>query len=475
MNFNTLKPYPAYRASGVPWLGDIPNHWKLQRVKWLHRNQKELNRGRTSTNVLSLTLRGVVNNNPDDPEGLVPADYSTYQMFRQGDLVFKLIDLENLRTSRVGIVHEDGIMSSAYVRLVPHHPGRQRYFFHQFFDLYQRGVFNQLGAGVRSTLGAPDLLNLPILAPDDSEQAAVVRFVEHVDQRIRRYVAAKRRMIALLTEQKQAMIRHGLTRGLDPAVPLKPSDLPWLGPIPRHWEVWRIGRLAKIGNGSTPSRSKPEYWNNGTYPWLNSSQVNRGVIDGADQFVTEAALRECHLPKVPAGSVLVAITGQGKTRGTSAMLKVEATINQHIAFITPRVPKATSAFLHLALTAAYSRLRALSEDSGSTKGAITCEDLKRFKVPIPPVPEQDALCTHLASATQTLADSISRLEREVLLVLQYRTRLIADVMTGKLDVREAASLLPEAPIGTVDEPGDLAEVTAGLIEEPESVAEETEA
>ena len=143
----------------------------------------------------------------------------------------------------------------------------------------------------------------------------------------------------------------------------------------------------------------PSYWNGGTYPWLNSSQVNRPYIDSADQFVTRTALRECHLPRVPAGSLLVAITGQGKTRGMSAILGVEATINQHIAYITPRVPIASPEFIHLALTAAYRQLRAASEDAGSTKGAITCEDLKRFKIAVPPTAEQEQLVRHIQSVT----------------------------------------------------------------------------
>src|SRR5262245_18861372 len=94
------KPYPVMKNSGVPWLGEVPEHWSLCRGKWLFRNEKEINADRQYTNVLSLTLRGVVNNDPDDPEGLVPRDYGSYQFFAKGDLVFKLIDLENLRTSR---------------------------------------------------------------------------------------------------------------------------------------------------------------------------------------------------------------------------------------------------------------------------------------------------------------------------------------------------------------------------------------
>src|SRR5436190_1699257 len=136
---NGIKAYPEYKDSGVPWLDEIPAHWELQRGKWLFRSPKEINRDRSNTNVLSLTLRGVVNNDPDDPEGLVPRDYATYQLFKKGDLVFKLIDLENLRTSRVGLVHEDGILSSAYVRLVSQRDCNIQFFFRQYFDLYSRG------------------------------------------------------------------------------------------------------------------------------------------------------------------------------------------------------------------------------------------------------------------------------------------------------------------------------------------------
>ena len=163
-------------------------------------------------------------------------------------------------------------------------------------------------------------------------------------------------------------------------------------------------------------------------------------------------------PKFPPGSVLVAITGQGKTRGTSAVLGMEATINQHIAFITPRVPVATPEFIQLALSAAYLQLRALSEDSGSTKGAITCEDLKRFKLAIPPTPEQEALLRHVQTETRTLNGGINRLEREIELLREYRTRLVADVVTGKLDVRQAARRLPEEAVpapGAATEPEEV--------------------
>jgi type I restriction enzyme, S subunit len=224
---------------------------------------------------------------------------------------------------------------------------------------------------------------------------------------------------------------------------MKDSGVPWIGKIPENWGVWRIGRLGRVGNGSTPSRANSAYWNGGTYPWLNSSQVNRGYINSADQFVTQIALRECHLPKVPIGSILVAITGQGKTRGLSAVLGIESTINQHIAFITPRTEIVLQDFMHYALSAAYSQLRALSEDSGSTKGAITCEDLKRFKIAVPAKSIQASIVNTISEETRSISLTISLLERENSFLLEYRSRLTSDIVTGKLDVRSAVAQLPD--------------------------------
>lgn len=142
----------------------------------------------------------------------------------------------------------------------------------------------------------------------------------------------------------------------------------------------------------------------------------------------------------------------------SAVLGIEATISQHIAFITLRMPVASSTFIHLVLVAAYLQLRASSDDSGSTKGAITCEELKRFKLPIPPRAEQEELWKRIQVQTLELDGASSRLEREINLLREYRTRLVADVVTGKLDVREAATRLPnESQIANSDDDIDVSD------------------
>lgn len=454
-----LKPYPEYIESDSPWFGKLPTHWRLDRLGSVFFERGETNERREVTDVLSLLKdRGVI---PYSEKGRIgnkaSDDVGRYKIVRPDDIVLNCM---NVIIGSVGRSRFTGCLSPVYYVLRT----RDSENYPRYLELvFQHRPFHQslvrIGNGIlahRMRIPMEKLKAEMIPLPPPSEQAAIVRFLDWANGRLERAIRAKRKVIALLHEQKQAIIHKAVTQGLDPNVPKRDSGIPWLGEIPSHWEVWTIGRFARVGNGSTPSRAKSAYWKGGTYPWLNSSQVNRGFIDSADQFVTNAALRECHLPRVPANSVLVAITGQGKTRGTPAVLGVEATINQHIAYITARATIALPDYIHLTLTAAYRTLRSQSDDSGSTKGAITCEELKKFKLALPPIEEQRRLVQMAKGQTFDLTTAIDRYEREITLLREYRTRLVADVVTGKLDVREAALSLPEedvvqAPEGAEDE------------------------
>ena len=462
-----LKPYaesaktkPMTRTSqiNIPWLTATPEHWKVVRSKGLFTTRTE--RARSDDEQLSAT----------QAYGVIPQKEFENRVGRKVVRITQHLEKRahvepddfviSMRSFQGGLERAwaRGCIRSSYVVLKPSPKTHVGYFAHLFKSLdYVRALqatANFIRDGQDLNFNNFSLVDLPL--PPLDEQAAIAKCLDHANRKIDGFIRAKRKLIGLLNEQKQAIIHRAVTRGLDPDVPLKPSGVPWLGDIPAHWEVRRIGRFAKVGNGSTPSRGNTTYWHGGSYPWLNSSQVNRGLIDCSDQFVTREALRECHLPKVEAGSVLVAITGQGKTRGMSAILAVEATINQHIAYITARPSIISTDFLHITLAAAYSTLRALSEDSGSTKGALTCEDLKRFSLPIPPHDEQKELVDVLNRETSTANAAITRTEREIALMQEYRTRLTADIVTGKLDVREAAARLPEV---SADE-----EAAAGLEE-----------
>ncbi len=232
-----MQRYESYKPSAIPWIAELPQHWGEEKGKWLHRFRKDLNNHKQCDNVLSLTLRGVVNNDPDNPEGLVPKDYGSYQVFEKNDLVFKLIDLENFRTSRVGLVHERGIMSPAYLRVQPGKEHNPRYFYYYYFTLYQQGIYNKLGAGVRATLGSTDLLEIGVPVPSKDEQDRIVTFLDQKTAEIDAAIAKKERLIELLQEQKNIRIHQAVLHGLNPDAPQRDSGVVWIGTVPSHWKV----------------------------------------------------------------------------------------------------------------------------------------------------------------------------------------------------------------------------------------------
>ena len=441
-----LKPYPTYKDSGVSWLGKVPEHWEITRLGALLRERGETNNDGCVNEVLSVVRdRGVI---PYSEKGNIgnkkSEDVTRYKIVRPDDIV---VNCMNVIIGSVGLSRYSGCLSPVYYVLTRRSKDDNPRYLNAYFQTksFQRSLV-RIGNGILAhRMRIPmELLKCEVFPrPPVEEQTTIVRFLSYIDTRIGRYIRGKQKLIKLLEEQKQAIIHRAVTRGLDPNVRLKPSGVEWLEDVPEHWEVRQVGHISRVGNGSTPSRGNPAYWTHGHYPWLNSACVNRESVTEAVQFVTDTALRECHLPIVPADSVLVAITGQGKTRGKAAVLKIEATINQHLAYITPRTDLVSADFLRLIFHGAYPRLRAISDDSGSTKGALTCADLKHFKVALPPVNEQANVLTTVQAETRACGDAIAQAESEIYFLREYRTRMVADVVTGKLDVREAAARLPD--------------------------------
>jgi type I restriction enzyme S subunit len=394
--------------------------------------------------------RGVfVRTADDDNHNAIPEDLSSYKVAHRGDLV---INKMKAWQGSLGLAPSDGIVSPAY------------FVFEANFDVPRFGEyllrskpyvakFAAASDGVRVgqwDLNISRMRNIEVALPSAEEQAAIVKYLAHANARIDKAIAAKRRLIALLGERQRAVVRECLGAS--------------------RWQPWPMGRLGRLGNGSTPSRSEPAYWN-GDVPWLNSSVVNRSVVDSADQFVTSRALAECHLPMVPAGSVLIGITGQGKTRGMATVLRIEATINQHLAFLTPDPRRASAEYLAFALAAGYDELRRLSDGSGGTKGALTLADLKSYRVPLPPLEEQAIVLRELSARARETEQTVVRVNREIELLQECRTRLVSDVVTGQVDVRELAASLPEPSAGmeAVDLSGDMDELDIDEVAEMSEV------
>ena len=283
----------------------------------------------------------------------------------------------------------------------------------------------------------PSLLtSLPIAFPRSlATQKQIAAFLDWKTSQIDALIAKKQALLQKLKEKRLAVITQAVTKGLNPDAPMRDSGIAWLGKVPAHWGVKRLKFVAHVGNGSTPNREDSAYWDGGTYPWLNSSVVNQEQVTNADQFVTPRALSECHLPRISPPAVLVGITGQGKTRGMATTLLFEATINQHLAYVKPDEAKASVGFLRRVFDMAYAHLRIESENGGSTKGAITCEQIAELPIPVPPLDEQVVISERIDMALAKLARMSDNAKSAITRLTEYRSALITAATTGKIDVR----------------------------------------
>lgn len=196
----------------------------------------------------------------------------------------------------------------------------------------------------------------------------------------------------------------------------------------------KLGRRARVGNGSTPNKERHDYWTEGAIPWLNSSVVNRSHVAEPSARVTEVALKECHLPVVMAGSLLVGLTGQGRTRGMTSVTTIDTTISQHLAYVEPANDSWSSEFLLWQLRASYQTLRALSDENGSTKGGLTCGDLAELRVAMPPVDEQIAISQHIRVNIQHVDRVIGKARELIEMAKERRSALISAAVTGQLNI-----------------------------------------
>ena len=283
-------------------------------------------------------------------------------------------------------------------------------------------------------LSQSKLRELPLPVPPLAEQ----RQIAGVLGVVQRAMEQQERLLALTAELKQTLLHQLFTAGLR-GEPQKQTDL---GPVPQSWDMVPLGSLAKVGNGSTPKRDNEGYWQGGTIPWLNSAKIHERFITEADQFVTALATKECHLPRVKPGSLLIAITGQGKTLGNSALISFETCINQHLAYAQFTTDKIVPEFVLWFMQTRYEHLRSISQAGGSTKGALTCGYLKTYPIPVPALDEQREIAKVFAALE---AKEKVHQRKQAALTALFRT-LLHQLMTAQLRVHDldVAGLLDQA-------------------------------
>lgn len=464
-----MRPYPSYKDSGVPWLGDIPTHWVLGRLKSYVANVIESTSERRDSDlyialehVESWTGR-VKRVGPD-----VVFD-SQVKRFLAGDILFGKLRPYLAKVTRPT---DDGVCVGEFLVLrLRTHALTATYAEHLLRSkpIIDAVNSNTFGAKMpRADWGFVGGMLVPL--PPLPEQRAIVRYLDYVDRRIRRYIRAKQKLLKLLEEQKQALIAQAVTRGLDPNVRLKPSGVEWLGDVPEHWEVIAIRQKWEVVD--CKHLTVPFYDDGIPLASVREAQSFELSFDTAKrtthewyEVLIEGGRRPMpgdliYCRNVSVGAAAFVTTDQPFAMGQDVCLIRSAKENQRWLNYYLRSP------------AMAAQLEALLV--GSTFRRINVADIKALRAAVPPRREQDLIATFLDSQRTACGAAADAHQREITLLQEYRTRLIADVVTGKLDVREAAARLPDEP---TDDDAELAvdDLSEGTETEDEEVPADSEA
>jgi len=460
-----LKPYPAMRESGVEWLGEVPEYWEVRRNGRLFAQRNEVDR--PDLPILEVSLRtGVrVRGSDKSDRKQVMSDRDKYKRAVKGDIAYNMM---RMWQGAVGVAPVAGLVSPAYVVARPL-PGTDARYFQKLFRTpsYMQEV-NRYSHGIvkdRNRLYWEDFKAIPTCYPPPEEQAAIVRFLDHVDRRIRRYIRAKRKLIALLTEQKQAIIHRAVTRGLDPNVPLKDSGVEWLGEVPAHWKLLRGKYVGKLF--STPSVSDESLTDVGDGLPMYLKVSDLGKVD-TESRLRVSALYVSSSSETPVNAIRSCIVFP--KRGGAIYTNKVAIVEGKFLLDPNLMGWAITDSFEPRYVALLVRTRTLADLADvSSVPQINNKHINPIFFPAPPIKEQRAILSWLESALADLVAVEFSAESEIALLRAYRTRLIADVVIGKLDARETAASLPEEP----DTPADEAEFDDMLSNKSELIEADT--
>jgi len=446
------RPLSAAKDSGVQPRWEVPPHWEVRRIKTLFREKDERRRDGSGL-LLSLTkAHGLVPQMEASHRPASSEDLSKYKLCRPGDMVMNRMQAWS---GMLAVSSREGLVSPDYSVFAAIGPLECRFFEYLFKTRVVVDEFAKASKGIGNgfnRLYTPEFGAIPVAVPPLAEQVAIVRFLDHADRRIQRCIRAKRKLIELLEEQKQAIIHRAVTRGLDPNVRVKPSGVDWLGDVPEHWDVRRLKTLCWMKSGESIAATSIEA--TGKYAVYGGN----GIRGYTSKYTNDGNY--------------VLVGRQGALCGNVHEARGRFWASEHAVVVKPRVGHD---WLWLA-----SLLRAMKLNQYSIAAAqpgLAVERILNLAVPAPPKEEQVRIAAHLESATAGLATSIACYRRGIDLLREFRTRLISDVVTGKLDVRDAAAALPEGgdevePADEVESESEDSEVDA---EEAEQAPEETDA
>ena len=443
-----MTPYPTYKNSGVPWLGEVPEHWVMKPGLAIFREKQIKNIGLIENRVLSLSYGKIIIKPEEKLRGLVPESFETYQIVEPGDIIIRSTDMQNDHTSlRTGLVNNRGIITSAYICLNSLCQEHSKFNHWQLHGLDLMKVFYGLGSGLRQNLSWKDFKRLQLPVPTPEEQHHIARYLDWQTSRINTFIKAKKKLIALLKEQKQVIINEAVTKGINPDVNMKDSGVEWLGEIPEHWEVSKnkgvYSERRESGSDELPILSVSIHHGVSTEE-QNEKENLRVKIRIQD--------RKKYLRVYPND---IAFNMMRAWQGGIGVVRVHGMVSP--AYIVAKPKKEINSRFVEFLFRTPQYIQEMNRNSrGITdfRKRLYWDQYKNISIVIPPIEEQQSIVDFIEQETTLIDQTIARTEREIELIREYRTRLVSDVVTGKIDVRSVT--IPDFdPVDeTADEPDD---------------------
>ena len=451
-----LVPYPELKDSGVDWLGAIPAHWHIRRMRTVARI---LNGATPSSNTPAYWDGSISWITPEDL-GALKNRYimnSTRKITLEGyySCGTSLAPARSLAIStrapigHIGILGSSACVNQGCKLIVPHNSIDSAY----LYRILEAGQAELKSRGQGTTfaeLSRGKLADFPLPVPPLPEQNAIVRFLDHADRRIRRYIRAKQKLIALLEEQKQAVIHQAVTGQIDvrtaqPYPAYKPSGVEWLGDVPAHWDGISLGAAShSIQTGPFGSQLHVSDYVSEGVPVINPSHIrNGGLVPDPSISIAQQKADELSRHKLRPQDIVMARRGEVGRCALVTDAETDWLCGTGSLRIRPRFQTFVPEYLLLVLSAPKARGALSLSSIGATMNNINAGIVSKLMLSIPSLPEQVAILRYFHKATADIDTAIDCAHRQIELLHEYLIRLIAEVVTGKLDVREAAASLPE--------------------------------
>lgn len=403
-----MAEYSEYKDSGQQWLGLVPSHWSMLPGKAIFAENKAKNKDNNESFVLSLSY-GKIIPKKDINEGLVPDNYSGYQIVKPGYIIIRCTDLQNDKVSlRTGLVQHNGIISGAYLGLIPRDSYNSSFLQYLLFDWDISKELYRYGSGLRQSLSWEDIKYLLLPIPPKEEQEAIVSYLDKVTAEIDKAIAAKERIIASLEERRKIIITHAVTRGINPDVPMKASGIDWLGEIPAHWDCTKLKYFIRIKSGDSISNS--DLSDNGQYVVYGGGEP----LGRYDRF------------NVSCGAIIVGRVGARCGCVTPIHQDVWATDNALV--ITP-VGISMEYLSYILIAADLNKL-----SSTNAQPLLTGTKVKNTFFALPPIKEQQSILQYIESQTIKIDSAVAHQKRLIELLRERKNIIINETVTGKVKV-----------------------------------------